>query len=122
MNHLLDALLVCVVLLNFFALGTSRVMAVIRASALQGVVLACLVLFVHPEVGVQALLLAAGTFAVKALAVPLLLMRASATKPRNRAGSASHANVTSRAAPMPSNGDPVSSAAEAVKKRPSASR
>lgn len=76
MNHLLDALLVCVVLLNFFALGTSRVMAVIRASALQGVVLACLILFVHPEVGVQALLLAAGTFAVKALAVPLLLMRA----------------------------------------------
>ena len=76
MNHLLDALLVCVVLLNFFALGTSRVMAVIRASALQGVVLACLILLAHPVVSLQALLLAAGTFAVKALAVPLLLMRA----------------------------------------------
>jgi hydrogenase-4 component E len=76
MNHLVDALLVLVVLLNFFALGTSRVMAVIRASALQGVVLACVALFAHPEIGPQALLIAGGTFAVKALLVPLLLMRA----------------------------------------------
>ncbi len=76
MNHTLDGLLVLVVLLDFFALGTSRVMALIRASALQGVVLAGVALFAHPEFGVQAVLIALGTFAVKALAVPLMLMRA----------------------------------------------
>src|SRR5688572_10344934 len=38
------------------------------------------------------------------------------------AASARQANVASRAAPMPSNADPVSSAASTVKKRPSANR
>ncbi len=48
--------------------------------------------------------------------------RASARNAKNSAGSVSHANPTSRAAPMPSNGEPVSRAAAAVKKRPSARR
>src|SRR5579872_2148467 len=42
--------------------------------------------------------------------------------PRNNAGSARQAKVTSRAAPMPSNGEPVSSAAQAVKNRPNPSK
>ncbi len=41
--------------------------------------------------------------------------------PKNNAGSARHANVTSRAPPMPSNDEPVSSAAATVKNRPSPS-
>ena len=47
---------------------------------------------------------------------------AKTTNPRKKAGSARQAKVTSRAAPMPSNDDPVSIAADAVKKRPSPSR
>ena len=43
--------------------------------------------------------------------------RASARSPSTKAGSARHANVASRAAPIPSKADPVSSAAVIVKKR-----
>ena len=46
---------------------------------------------------------------------------ASTSKPRNKAGSARQAKVTSRAAPMPSKAEPVSRAAE-VKNRPRPSR
>ena len=42
--------------------------------------------------------------------------------PRKNAGSARQEKVTSRAAPMPSNDDPVSRAAAAVKNRPSPNR
>ncbi len=48
--------------------------------------------------------------------------RANTTKHRKSAGSAMLAKETSRAAPMPSNDEPVSSAASAVKNRASASR
>ena len=48
--------------------------------------------------------------------------RTRTTRHRNSAGSANEAKVTSRAAPMPSKDEPVSSAARAVKKRPRPSR
>jgi hydrogenase-4 component E len=76
MTNTLDVLLALVVLLDFFALGTSRVMALIRASALQGVVLAGVALSAHPETGVHVFVIAIGTLVVKAVVVPLLLMRA----------------------------------------------
>ena len=47
---------------------------------------------------------------------------ASTNSPKKKAGSARQANVTSRAAPMPSNGEPVSRAAVVVKKRPRPNR
>ena len=47
---------------------------------------------------------------------------ARTSRPRKNAGSARQAKVTSRAAPIPSNGEPVSRAAEAVKNRPRPSR
>jgi hypothetical protein len=47
---------------------------------------------------------------------------AVARKPKKSAGSARHANPTSRAAPIPSKADPVSRAAAVVKKRASPKR
>jgi hydrogenase-4 component E len=76
MTHTLDVLLVLVVLLDFFALGTSRVMALIRALALQSVVLAGVALLAHTEISGHAVLIAVGTLVVKAVAVPTMLMRA----------------------------------------------
>jgi hydrogenase-4 component E len=76
MTQTLDGLLVLVVLLDFFALGTSRVMALIRATALQGVVLAFVPLLAHPQIGIHAVLIAIGTLLVKGFAVPLMLMHA----------------------------------------------
>ena len=50
------------------------------------------------------------------------MARAITTSTRKSAGSAMLAKETSRAAPMPSKDEPVSSAASAVAKRASASR
>ncbi len=77
-----------------------------------------------------ALLLAAIALFVIALAensrIPVSeivpVARARTRRQRKSAGSARLANVTSRAAPIPSNGEPVSSAASAVKKRARPSR
>src|SRR5713101_9751925 len=48
--------------------------------------------------------------------------RARTSRPRKIAGSAKQAKVTSRAAPIPSNDEPVSRAAHAVKNRPRPSK
>lgn len=76
MNHTLDSLLVVIVLLDFFALGSSRLRAVVRATALQGVVLAVLTLAVHQHLTLHLVLVALGTLLVKGFTIPYLLMRA----------------------------------------------
>jgi hydrogenase-4 component E len=76
MNPVLDALLVLVVLLDFFVLGSSRVRAVIQAAAMQGVLLSVMPLLVHDRFSAHLVLIAAGTLLVKGFVIPLLLMRA----------------------------------------------
>ncbi len=70
------AILVMVLLLNFFVLGTSRLRAVINASAAQGVALGVLALLVHPHVDEDTLLVAVGAALIKGLVIPWLLLRA----------------------------------------------
>ena len=72
MTPLLDSLLVLVVLLDFFVLGSSRVRAVIQAVALQGVVLSAMPLLAHDHLTTRVVLIAAGTLAVKGFVIPLL--------------------------------------------------
>lgn len=76
MNPALDLLLVCVLLLNFYALGTSRLRAVIRAVAVQGILLGVLPLVVHRSFRPAALLLALPPVALKGLVIPAMLFRA----------------------------------------------
>jgi hydrogenase-4 component E len=76
MNDNLDGLLILIVLLDFFALGASRMRAVIRATALQGVVLALVPLLVHQPVDLTLVLVCVSTLAVKGFVIPLLLLRA----------------------------------------------
>lgn len=76
MQQTLDALLVLVVLLDFFVLGSSRVRAVIQATALQGVLLAIMPLLAHGDVSLHLVLVAVITLLVKGFVIPLLLMRA----------------------------------------------
>jgi hydrogenase-4 component E len=71
-----DLLLVAVVLLNFFVLGTSRLRAVIRAVAAQGVILGLLPLLVHGATGPRALLVVVPPVVLKGIAIPILLLRA----------------------------------------------
>lgn len=69
-------LLVLVLLLNFLVLGTSRVSAVISASATQGVLLGVLALVVHPRLDLEVLAIASGAIAVKGVLIPGMLLKA----------------------------------------------
>jgi hydrogenase-4 component E len=76
MNQAVDPLLVVVLLLNFLVLGTSRLRATIQASALQGALLAVLVILVHGGFGLQTMVVAVATMLVKGTLIPSLLHRA----------------------------------------------
>jgi hydrogenase-4 component E len=76
MNPLLDAVLVLVVLVDFFALGSSRVPAVVRAVGAQGVLLASLPVLAHQHVAAHFVLIGLGTLLVKGIVFPWLLLRA----------------------------------------------
>ena len=76
MSQAVSPLLVVVLLLNLFVLGTSRLRAVINASAWQGVVLGVLALLVHREIHLEAIAVSAGAILIKGLLIPGMLMRA----------------------------------------------
>src|SRR5215471_21504930 len=76
MKNAIDPLLVVILLLNFFLLGTSRLRAAITGSAAQGVILGLLAALVHLNFGLRPLLIAAGAAFVKGLVIPILLIRA----------------------------------------------
>src|SRR6266567_2793006 len=76
MSDAVDALLVLVLLLNFFVLGTSRLRAVINATALQGVLLGVLAVLAHRQFTFQPVLIAVGAALIKGFAIPWLLLRA----------------------------------------------
>jgi hydrogenase-4 component E len=72
----IDALLVLVLLVNFFALGTSRLRAVINATAAQGILLGIAAILVHREITLSTLAIGGGAALIKGFVIPLLLLRA----------------------------------------------
>jgi hydrogenase-4 component E len=76
MARIVDPVLVLVILVNFFVLGSSRLRSIINATAFQGVLLGTLTLLVHHELTPHPVLLAAGTTLIKAIAIPWMLSRA----------------------------------------------
>ena len=70
-----NLLLLIVILINFFTLGSARLVACIRAVALQGALLALLPLATHGLSG-HTLLLGAGALCFKGIFIPQLLLRA----------------------------------------------
>ena len=76
MTTLLDPLLIAALALNFFALGVSRISAVISAVALQGILLGFLPLFIHAEIDVRVFLLIGVTVALKGFIIPSFLTHA----------------------------------------------
>src|SRR5215831_7120576 len=76
MHSVVDPLLVIILLLNFFLLGTSRLRAAISGSAAQGVILGLLAVLVHAHVGLRTLLIAFGAAFIKGVVIPILLTRA----------------------------------------------
>jgi hydrogenase-4 component E len=76
MFFILDALLVVVLVLNLFALGTSRIQAVIRIVAIQGVLLGSMPLFAHTPVEPATIGIAVLAVLLKGLVIPGMLSRA----------------------------------------------
>jgi hydrogenase-4 component E len=76
MHNLVGPLLVVVLLFNLFLLGTSRLQAVINASATQGVILGVLTLCVHEGFNGWIVLITIGTILVKGVLIPGMLLRA----------------------------------------------
>ena len=76
MPEIREPLLVFILLLNLFVLGTSRLRAVIGASALQGVVLGILTFTAHGSFTADVVLTAIGAVAIKGVVIPRLLHKA----------------------------------------------
>jgi hydrogenase-4 component E len=76
MNPLLNALLVVVLALNLFALGTSRLVTVIKIVSLQGVLLGLIPLLMEEHLEWQSILASSGTILLKGGVIPFMLMRA----------------------------------------------
>lgn len=76
MAQLLDLLVMLSLVMNFVALGVSRIRAIINAVALQGIVLGILPLFVDPHPGLRTFLMVLGTLFLKGVAIPAFLVHA----------------------------------------------
>jgi len=71
-----DVLLLLVVLSDFWVLGTTRLSSMIRAAAVQGLLLAALPAALYPHLSLHIVGLALGTLLVKAVVLPHFLTRA----------------------------------------------
>ncbi len=76
MDPALDTLLVLVVLLDFQMLGSSRTVSVIRAAAMQGVLLGMLPILAHPGLSLEKIVICVGAIGLKGVLIPRLLLRA----------------------------------------------
>ncbi|MBI4954264.1 MAG: hydrogenase [Myxococcales bacterium] len=76
MSALASPLLVVVLLINLFLLGTSRVRAAITGAAAQGVLLGVLALVIDDALSGSHIAVAAGAIVLKGIAFPALLARA----------------------------------------------
>jgi hydrogenase-4 component E len=76
MSQFVDPILVLVLLVNFFVLGTSRLRAIINATASQGILLGLLTILVHHELSLRPVLVAIGATLIKAVVIPSMLSRA----------------------------------------------
>ena len=76
MVSLLNALLVTVLLLNLFLLGTSRLRALIQTVALQGVLLGIMPLLINGRVSLMTGIVAIATILVKGSLIPQILFKA----------------------------------------------
>ncbi|MFH0879289.1 MAG: hydrogenase [Lentisphaerota bacterium] len=76
MTPLINTLLVIVLALNLYALGASRIAALIRAVTLQGVLMGLLLILSHQHAGYTTWLAAIVTILIKGLVIPRMLNRA----------------------------------------------
>jgi hydrogenase-4 component E len=83
-QSLFQSLLVVVMLLNFYCIGTSRIRALVQAVSLQGGLLGIMPLLVHEHPGTAPFVLSALTVVLKGVVIPVLLLRALRQLPIKR--------------------------------------
>jgi hydrogenase-4 component E len=76
MPQFFDLLLILTLVLNFVALGMSRIRGVIKAVAAQGILLGVLALFIQPDIGLRGGVLVAVTIMLKGFVIPRFLVHA----------------------------------------------
>ena len=76
MTSLLSSLVAALLLVNLVALGTSRIGTVVRAVALQGVILGMLALAAHGELDYRIGVLVVASVGIKGWLIPVILFRA----------------------------------------------
>jgi hydrogenase-4 component E len=75
MADLINALLVTVLVLNLFALGTSRLQSVIRLVAAQGALLGLITLLMHGHPTLPIILSATAAVLIKGIVIPAVMVR-----------------------------------------------
>jgi hydrogenase-4 component E len=76
MTNQLNALLILLLAINLFALGTSRILALIRIVALQGVLLGILPFLVHQHITWATVMIALAAIVLKGVVIPAIMLRA----------------------------------------------
>ena len=76
MTNILNILLVVVLMLNLFALGTSRIVSVVRAVAIQGSLLGLFPLLLHEHLSLAVILTIVPAIVLKGVVIPGMMIRA----------------------------------------------
>ncbi|MBN1603963.1 MAG: hypothetical protein JW915_20295 [Chitinispirillaceae bacterium] len=76
MTNILNAILVIILVLNLFTLGTSRILTVIRIVAIQGFLLGFLPLLAHNHFSLASILIVLTTMILKAFVIPSMMSQA----------------------------------------------
>jgi len=76
MTNLLNTVLVTILVMNLFALGTSRILAVTRVVASQGLLLGIIPLLVNKHLTTPVILMAIAAVTIKAIVIPSIIVRA----------------------------------------------
>jgi len=76
MTNILNALLVVILMLNLFTLGTSRIQSIIRTVAIQGILLGILPLVAHERLTLPAILASLVAIVLKGFFIPIMMSHA----------------------------------------------
>jgi len=76
MNDILNALFVIVLILNLFALGSSRIHSVIKIIAAQGILLGLFPLLVHPVITLPEIVSSLSAVSLKGFIIPAMMIKA----------------------------------------------
>jgi hydrogenase-4 component E len=76
MTDLLNAVLVILLVMNLFALGTSRIRAVIHTVSAQGILLGAVPLLVHQHLTMPVSMMILVAIVIKGVVIPSIMMRA----------------------------------------------